>query len=79
MHLYKTSKANLLQHKSNWYRLSDDWDAVINQDNLYRDLTGEIHALELISRNEAHNYVENYLLPPIGSQEVWAAGVTYQP
>ncbi|HNP23324.1 MAG TPA: fumarylacetoacetate hydrolase family protein [Panacibacter sp.] len=77
MHLYKTSKANLLHYKSNWYRLSNDWDAVINQSNLYQDIIGEIPALEIISRAEAENYIENYLLPPIGSQEVWAAGVTY--
>lgn len=77
MHLYKTSKANLLHYKTNWYRLSDDWDAVINQPDLYQDLVGEIPALEIISRAEAEDCIEHYLLPPIGSQEVWAAGVTY--
>lgn len=77
MHLYKTTAANLLQHNGNWYRLSDDWDAVINQQNLYQDLEGEIPALELISRQAAESMISSSLLPPIGTQEVWAAGVTY--
>ena len=77
MHLYKTTSANLLSHNGSWYRLSDDWDAVINQHNLYQDLLGEIPALELINKTEAAACIEQQLLPPIGSQEVWAAGVTY--
>jgi 2-dehydro-3-deoxy-D-arabinonate dehydratase len=31
----------------------------------------------LIDEDQADDYISNYLLPPIGSQEVWAAGVTY--
>ena len=75
--IYTKLKNKPASLQSNWYRLSNDWDAVINQSNLYQDIIGEIPALEIINGAEAENYIENYLLPPMGSQEVWAAGVTY--
>lgn len=77
MHLYKTSRANLLKHHNKWYRANDDWDALINQQNLYQHLLQTINVLEPVSDSEAEDCISNYLLPPIGSQEVWAAGVTY--
>ncbi len=32
---------------------------------------------EIINEDQSNDYIDNYLLPPVGSQEVWAAGVTY--
>ncbi len=77
MHLYKTSKGNILKQEASFFLLNDDWDALINQQNLYTHLLQLTTIAEKISDADAANFISNYLLPPIGSQEVWAAGVTY--
>ncbi len=77
MKLYKTSKGNLLQHESEIYFLQQDWDAIINQKNLFEFLMLQKGNAEKISVNEFDVLAKNNLQPPIGKQEVWAAGVTY--
>ena len=77
MHLYKTSKGLILQHETVSFLLTDDWDTLINRDNLYRHLLQLASQGEKIEEASAKDLIENFLLPPIGSQEVWAAGVTY--
>jgi 2-dehydro-3-deoxy-D-arabinonate dehydratase len=77
MHLYKTLKGNLLKQQENYYLLKDDWDTLINQADLYKHLLQLSTTAETISGDEAINGISNYLQPPVGSQEVWAAGVTY--
>lgn len=77
MHLYKTLKGNLLKQQENYYLLKDDWDTLINQPDLYKHLLQLSTTAETISGDEAIHGINNYLQPPVGSQEVWAAGVTY--
>ena len=77
MHLYKTSKGNLLQQDGKWFQLNNDWDSLINRDNLYQHLMQTIDRVEPLSDNEAEELITNNLMAPIGNQEVWAAGVTY--
>ena len=77
MHLYKTSKGNILKQEANFFLLNDEWDTLINQQNLYAHLLQLSTAAKKISETDAVDFINNYLLPPIGSQEVWAAGVTY--
>jgi 2-dehydro-3-deoxy-D-arabinonate dehydratase len=77
MKLYKTSKGVLLEFNNGFYVLQQDWDALINRDNLYTYLQKESLNGKTISAQQAGEWCSNYLLPPIGSQEVWAAGVTY--
>src|SRR6188768_473249 len=77
MHLYKTSKGNLLQQDGKWFQLNNDWDSLINRDNLYQQLMQTIDGVEPLSDNEAEELITNNLMAPIGNQEVWAAGVTY--
>lgn len=50
-----------------------DWDALINRDDLHA------HLARLVSSTAALNgeAAPTDLLSPVGSQEVWAAGVTY--
>jgi 2-dehydro-3-deoxy-D-arabinonate dehydratase len=50
---------------------------LINQADLYTHLLQLSHTTNAISEVNATGYINNYLLSPIGSQEVWAAGVTY--
>src|SRR5689334_3680908 len=77
MHLYKTSKGNLLQQNGKWFQLNEDWDSLINRDNLYQHLVQLAEGVEPLSDNQGEDLIKNYLLAPIGNQEVWAAGVTY--
>lgn len=58
-----------------FYPISTPWDELINRDHLHLFLLDEIRKLR--KNDEARGWIENELLPPIGSQEVWAAGVTY--
>ena len=77
MHLYKTSKGNILNQKSNWFLMREEWDILINQQNLYDHLSQEAKKADIINLIQAEDFITNNSLPPIGSQEVWAAGVTY--
>src|SRR5581483_6106800 len=77
MKLYKTTKGIVLELNKNWYALQQDWDTIINRDNLYAWLQEVSPGAPSISLQQAAEWCEKHLLPPIGSQEVWAAGVTY--
>lgn len=77
MHLYKTSEGNILKSNGQSFLLQGDWDLLINQQNLYEYLQRLSANADMISEAQCNDYIDNYLLPPISSQEVWAAGVTY--
>jgi 2-dehydro-3-deoxy-D-arabinonate dehydratase len=77
MKLFKLSDGVVLQHNNANYLIQYDWDALINRDALYQYLLGIIAGLPIVSEELAKAHIDNNLLPPIGSQEVWAAGVTY--
>ena len=77
MKLYKTKSGPVLETDGSFRFLADadDWDALINCD----DLRGSLDALASSSESSdaAAAAVAHEALAPIGSQEVWAAGVTY--
>src|SRR5258706_2369064 len=77
MHLYKTSKGNILKFDNQFFLVREDWDTLINQQNLYDHLNRLSANADVINEEQSNDYITNYLLPPIQSQEVWAAGVTY--
>ncbi len=77
MHLYKTSKGNMVKHNDTSFIIEGDWDSIINQGNLFQYLLDAINKSTLITEGQSGEMLENYILPPIGNQEVWAAGVTY--
>ncbi|MEJ7588184.1 MAG: fumarylacetoacetate hydrolase family protein [Ferruginibacter sp.] len=77
MHLYKTTKGNILQQEEKSFLLNDEWDKLINRQDLYGHLLELTANAETISKEQAEQIITGYLLPPIGNQEVWAAGVTY--
>jgi 2-dehydro-3-deoxy-D-arabinonate dehydratase len=57
-----------------WFRLgAEPWDTVINRDDLHEWLTGRLADATLMDGEPDLGAT----LAPIGSQEVWAAGVTY--
>jgi 2-dehydro-3-deoxy-D-arabinonate dehydratase len=77
MKLYKLSAGIILQHNYSSYLLQHDWDMLINRDDLYKHLSEIIAELPILSEEMAAAHISEALLPPIGKQEVWAAGVTY--
>ena len=70
MRLYRTAAGVVAEHDSGFHRLTVDWDPLINHVDLWAYLR---HAVD---RSPADDRIEG-VLAPIGSQEVWAAGVTY--
>ncbi len=76
MKIYKTQQGFVIEHKNQYYISRHiDWDYFINRDNLYQELQKETKLL--IGAAEYKSLIENGLLPPVQSQEVWASGVTY--
>ena len=78
MQLYHTDGGALLAYESSFYLIAEPWDTLINRDGLEDYLLGEIkNGLQLVADEMVKWLLEDALFPPIGSQEVWAAGVTY--
>lgn len=72
MKIYKTSIGNIIENDGKHYRAKiKNFDRLINRPSLFNKLQKEISALQPIDNQEFS------LLAPIGTQEVWAAGVTY--
>lgn len=77
MKLYRTKKGIVLQQQKKYYQIDQPWDELINRDGLHNYLQAALAKAKTITPAEAANWCENEVLPPIGTQEVWAAGVTY--
>jgi len=77
MKLYKLSAGIILQHNNASYLIQYDWDGLINREGLYNYLSEIIPELPVLTEAMATAHINESALPPIGKQEVWAAGVTY--
>ncbi len=77
MKLYKTKRGSVLQFEESFRFLAgeEDWDTLVNRDDL-RDHLGQAMSANEASEEAALSASEE-VLAPIGSQEVWAVGVTY--
>lgn len=74
MKLFKVDGAVLLQTATALYSMENQsWDALVNQENLYDFLSVYATEHEPIASTMDGKQVQ----APIGSQEIWAAGVTY--
>lgn len=76
MLLYKTKSGCLVVNNQKSYLLQHDWDQLINRTKLHDHLQQLIGKSSEISQT-AYMELTTQPLSPIGSQEVWAAGVTY--
>jgi len=77
MKLYKTTKGIILEHAGAAYIVDDQWDILVNRDNLAAYLQEIIDDTTALGADVQREFLNGQLLPPIGTQEVWAAGVTY--
>src|SRR5688500_7689721 len=72
--LYNTTAGPVAELSAGRFRLLDcAWDSLITSEQVPAPLRG----LERDAPAGADLVAEANLLPPIGNQEVWAAGVTY--
>ncbi|MFD2574285.1 fumarylacetoacetate hydrolase family protein [Spirosoma soli] len=76
MKLYKTRSGIVVEHENQFYlALSDDWDTLVNRDDLHEFLRQRL--ADATPSDEYREWTETQLQAPIGRQEVWASGVTY--
>ena len=74
--IYKTNKG-IVVHQGNDFFLSkeSDWDKFINRRDLFKKVNDEVKSLSVNA--DLSGLITNNSTPPIGTQEIWAAGVTY--
>jgi 2-dehydro-3-deoxy-D-arabinonate dehydratase len=74
MHLYRTTKGFLLKTDAGFFGVhGTDFDELLNLPNLHR------HLLDISRLGAAvEPPLPDDILAPVGSQEIWAAGVTYE-
>ena len=77
MKLYKTRQGNLLQDQERFWLLDQVWDELINREDLHGWLQAVTATAKELPAGQAASWCEQEILAPIGTQEVWAAGVTY--
>jgi 2-dehydro-3-deoxy-D-arabinonate dehydratase len=82
MKLFKTGSGALLERDGSSLTLGEDWDTLINRSDLAGYLRSRLDAAT--GKSSAERQAESRapspeprFLPPVGTQEVWAAGVTY--
>lgn len=77
MRLYRIAEGCLVENHDRFYRGTGfSWDELVTRDDLGAYLEQSIPRLERLETNSSAE-IENRLLAPILSQEVWASGVTY--
>ena len=75
MKLYKTKFGIVIQIENSFYIINEKWDVFINDDNLFDKIKNIPQKVVPISNGE--ELINIGLEAPIGSQELWASGVTY--
>ncbi|MBO9732791.1 MAG: fumarylacetoacetate hydrolase family protein [Chitinophaga sp.] len=77
MRIYKTSAALLVAHQDQYYTVAANWNTYVNRTGLFDYVLADIKGKTPVPAAIAEQLLAADLLPPIGAQEVWAAGVTY--
>src|SRR5215831_14039544 len=77
MKLYKTIKGHVMQDGNDHYLLQTDWNELINRNNLFDYLQQQTATAAKLSSAQVEQLIREGLESPAGTQEIWAAGVTY--
>ncbi|MFN8345599.1 MAG: fumarylacetoacetate hydrolase family protein [Spirosomataceae bacterium] len=73
MKLFRTTNGFFAEHEAKFYKIPTFiWDDLINRDDLHAYLLTTVAGLSPVPPMD-----ETTLVAPIGTQELWAAGVTY--
>lgn len=76
MKIYKLKSGILVESSDQFYLFENYvWDHFINDDQLYQKLKSLVQQKEPVENGLT--LLQNELQAPIGSQEIWASGVTY--
>ncbi len=75
MKVYKTKSGILLEQGDKFFLYQEDWDTFINDDLLFSKIENLTKSLSPISNDP--ELIASETLAPVGSQELWACGVTY--
>ncbi len=76
MKIFNTTDHILVEFQNQCYLpKNQDWDSFLNHENLYHKILSELPDYELIG--DSTELDKKHILAPIGSQEIWASGVTY--
>ena len=73
MKLYKRNGRVVIDHENHFYESDLSWDELVNHKNLFRFLLTQLPAYSTTNQIDLGQPLD----APIGSQELWAAGVTY--
>ncbi len=74
MQIYKTADGAVIRKENKLYKIKvDNWDTFINRMNLHQALLKDIEGLSAAGDASLADITD----PPMGTQEVWASGVTY--
>ena len=74
MQIYKTPNGAIIKHNDTFYRKKvDNWDVFLNRKELYQALLKEVRTME----PDSDEILPDRLQTPMGTQEIWASGVTY--
>jgi 2-dehydro-3-deoxy-D-arabinonate dehydratase len=78
MRLYKLISGTLLEINNSYFLGPElDWDDLLGREQLPKLLAAEAQNWDTTSQEKAEELIQEGLLPPMGNQEIWAAGVTY--
>ncbi|TKK66896.1 2-hydroxyhepta-2,4-diene-1,7-dioate isomerase [Ilyomonas limi] len=73
MKIYKTKEAIVVEQDNQFFSLKNkNWDEFINDDHLFQKVQNII-----ATQSPDENKLMDGVLAPVGSQEIWACGVTY--
>ncbi len=73
MRVYKVKAGAVIEHENQFFTMEvNDWDVFLNRTNLHRKLLND-----LVGLTEVDDVNLNTLGIPMGTQEIWASGVTY--
>jgi 2-dehydro-3-deoxy-D-arabinonate dehydratase len=76
MRVYKVKRGVVIEKDKALFLIEDqNWDSFINDDNLFEKISNVIKDSKPSS--ESRDTLLKDLMAPVGSQEVWASGVTY--
>ncbi len=76
MKIYNTSDHIIVEYQNQCYITNNqNWDSFVNHENLFQKILSELPQYELVGDNTILD--NKHILAPIGSQEIWASGVTY--
>ncbi|HEY5392524.1 MAG TPA: fumarylacetoacetate hydrolase family protein [Hanamia sp.] len=75
MKIYKTKSGIVIEKNNQFFLLKDDWDSFINEDNLFQKVEKFMQSSTPIENG--NKIIEEEIVAPVGSQELWAYGVTY--